>query len=81
MERQQSVLSIKNYGETDLKLKALMDSRNISRNYLARSINARFEVIDKWYNNDVEKLDLDILSRICFVLDCKIEDLLEYRKP
>lgn len=58
-----------------------MDARGITRNKLARSINARFEVIDKWYNNDVEKLDLDILARICFVLNCSISDLLEYEKP
>jgi len=39
-----------------------MDKRNITRNYLARSIHTRFEVIDKWYVNDVEKIDADILA-------------------
>ena len=27
----------------------------------------------------VEKLDLDILARICYVLDCEVSELLEYR--
>lgn len=58
-----------------------MDAKGITRNKLARSINARFEVVDKWYNNDVEKMDLDILARICFILNCSISDLLEYEKP
>ena len=41
-------------------------------------INSRFEVINKWYNNDVEKLDLDVLARICYVLNCKVEDIIKY---
>ena len=55
-----------------------MDERNITRNYLARAINTRFEVIDKWYANDVEKIDADILARICFALKCQISDVIEY---
>ena len=29
-------------------------------------------------DGDVEKLDLDILARICFVLKCNVEDVIEY---
>ena len=81
LENRNSVLSVKNYGKISLRLREVMDARQITRNTLARSINARFEVIDKWYNNDVEKLDLDILARICFVLNCSVSDLLEYERP
>ena len=45
---------------------------------LARAINARFEVIDKWYNGHVEKIDADILARICFVLECTPGDIIRY---
>ncbi len=81
MKRNQSdhsLLSLKEYGVITLKLKELMALRQINRNQLARLIDVRFEVINKWYNNDLSKLDLDILARICSVLDCSIVDLLEY---
>ncbi|MBQ7980362.1 MAG: helix-turn-helix transcriptional regulator [Oscillospiraceae bacterium] len=55
-----------------------MEVRNITRNNLAKAANTRFEVINKWYNNDVEKLDLDVLARICYVMDCSPEDILKY---
>lgn len=71
---------LKDYGRVELKLKEIMDSRKITRNSLARSINTRFEVVDKWYNGDVEKLDLDILARICFALDCNVSDVVLYVK-
>ena len=73
-----SVVLLRNYGEINLKLKALMNEKNITRNHLARSIHARFEVIDKWYANDLQKIDADILARICFVLKCQVSDIIEY---
>jgi putative transcriptional regulator len=78
---QNGIIYLKNYGKINLKLKEYMDNAQITRNALARSINTRFEVIDKWYNNKVENIDLDILSRICFVLSCDIKDILEYKRP
>ena len=55
-----------------------MDEKKISRNALARAINTRFEVIDKWYHGNVEKIDADILARICFVLECTPGDIIKY---
>ncbi|MBQ9885663.1 MAG: helix-turn-helix transcriptional regulator [Lachnospiraceae bacterium] len=55
-----------------------MDEKDISRNALAKAINTRFEVIDKWYNGNVERIDIDILARICYVLGCDISDIIVY---
>ncbi len=78
MQPQISVIQIQQYGKIRLKLKELMDARGITRNALANAIHTRFEVIDKWYNGQVEKMDTDILARICYTLQCKVEDILEY---
>ncbi len=74
------VTEMKPYGRIELTLKELMQLKNISRGTLARSINARYEVIDKWYNGSVERMDLDVLARICYVLDCRPEDIIIYKK-
>lgn len=79
MNTSKSIITIKEYGKIDICLKEIMDSRGISRNSLSRDSNTRFEVINKWYNNNVEKLDLDVLARICYVLDCEPSDLIKYR--
>lgn len=73
-----NIMSVKQYGRVHLCLRKYMDSHGITRNALARSINTRFEVVNKWYQDDIEKVDTDILARICFVLGCEIDDLLIY---
>ena len=66
------------YGKVSIDIKTLMDEKGISRNMLARAINTRFEVIDKWYNGHVEKIDADVLARICYVLECAPGDIIRY---
>ena len=76
--KDKAVLVRANYGHVELRLKEIMDARGISRNQLAKRIDARFEVVGKWYKGEVEKMDLDILARICYALDCTTEDLIRY---
>ncbi|HWP79266.1 MAG TPA: helix-turn-helix transcriptional regulator [Candidatus Acidoferrum sp.] len=80
MRETNSVLQRKAYGRVRLKLKELLDARGMTRNHLARKIDTRFEVVDKWYKDQVENIDADILARICFALDCGVADILEYTK-
>lgn len=73
------IYTLNKYGHIEIHLKQIMDSKNISRNALARAINTRFEVIDKWYNGHVEKIDSDVLARLCYVLECSPSDIIKYR--
>lgn len=59
-----NLYTMNQYGKITIDIKTYMDEKSINRNMLARAINARFEVVDKWYNGRVEKIDADILARI-----------------
>lgn len=73
---------IRNYGSVQVKLAELLESRGITRNRLRTLTGVKYEVIDRYYKgSNVIMADLDFLAKVCCVLDCKIEDLLEYRKP
>ena len=63
--------TIPQYGRIELYLKDIMDKQNLTRNAVARAIDTRFEVVNKWYNGSVEKIDADILARLCYVLNCE----------
>ena len=81
MYEAKTILTIKEYGKIDVELRKLMDEKGLNRNFIAKATNTRFEVINKWYNNEVEKMDLDVLARICYALDCSPSDIIKYRKP
>lgn len=75
---QNVIFSMKEYGHIEIRLKEIMEARGVTRNALARATNTRFEVINKWYQGHVEKLDADVLARICYILDCEPGDLIIY---
>lgn len=72
------ILEIKKYGHIEIALRQMMDARGISRNRMARMIDVRYEVVDKWYKGAVERMDVDILARLCYVLDCEAGELIRY---
>lgn len=76
---QNVVFSMKEYGHIEIHLKELMEERGVTRNALARATNTRFEVINKWYHGHVEKIDADVLARICYILDCNPGDIILYK--
>lgn len=78
MEENQRVTTMREYGRVHVRLREVLEARGMNRNTLARAANTRFEVVDKWFRDDVEKIDADVLARFCFVLNCRVEDLLEY---
>ena len=77
---ERTVLMIQEYGQIQIKLGEMLEARGMKRSRLSRLTGVRFEVIDKWVKGKVERMDLDVLARICYVLDCKVSDILEYKE-
>lgn len=77
---QNEIYTIKEYGYIEIHIKEIMDKNNITRNALARAINTRFEVVDKWYSGRVEKIDADVLARMCYVLKCTPGDIIVHHE-
>lgn len=74
-----SIIDIKEYGKIKIKLSEVMDKKGITRNKMRSLTGVKYEVIDRYYKaRNIERVDLDFLAKACFVLNCKIEDLLEY---
>ena len=73
-----TVISNNNYGAITFKLKELLNKQSVSRTRLARASSADYRVIKRIYDGNLVKLDLDVLARICYVLECTIDDIIEY---
>ncbi len=66
------------YGYIHLKLKEVMDEQNISINKLACRAEMQRTQLKAYINNEVQRVDLAVMARLCYVLECDLHDLLEY---
>ena len=55
-----------------------MKKNNISIYKLSKLSGLKYDVILRYYNNTVVKYDSSVLAKLCFTLDCSINDLLKY---
>lgn len=74
------IFVLRNYGKIKINIKTIMDKKSITRNKLSVLTGATYNVINRYYNNDISRVDLDVLARICYVLECNVSDVLEYEK-
>lgn len=72
---------MKQYGTIKIKLNELIKQAGISKNKLSHRAEMQRTQINNYCNNNITRLDIDVLARICCTLDCKIEDLLEFIPP
>lgn len=66
------------YGKIIIKLDEYLKINNISRSSLKKS-DLRYDTILSYCRNEVTRLDTDTLSKLCHALNCKIEDIIEYK--
>lgn len=69
------------YGTIRIKLDELIKKAGISKNKLSHRAEMQRSQINHYCNNDITRLDTDVLARICTVLNCEIGDLLEFVPP
>ena len=69
------------YGTINIKLKQLLEERGLSKNKLSHRAEMERTQINNYCNNKITRLDTDVLSRLCTVLECELSDLLEFIPP
>lgn len=69
------------FGTVKIHLEELMKQQNISINKLSFRAEMQRTQLKKYYRNEIQRLDIAVLSRLCYALDCDLNDLLEYIPP
>ena len=76
------IIELKNYGKVEIKLSSIMDKKNISIYQMSKLTSLKHSTVKNYYNKcPLTRVDLDVISKFCYVLNCKIEDILEYKFP
>lgn len=69
------------FGTVRLKLDEVMEQQEISVNKLAFRSEMQRTQLKAYRDNKVQRVDLAVLARLCYALDCDLPDLLEYMPP
>ena len=76
------IFTQRDYGRVVITLKDIMEKQNMTRNRLASLTGLVYNSINRYYQNaPISSVDLDVLAKLCFVLNCDIYDLLKYEPP
>ncbi len=70
-----------NYGHIHIKLDEIMKKQNVSINKLAFRSEMQRTQLKAYIRNEVQRVDISVLARLCYALECSLDDLLEYIPP
>lgn len=66
------------YGKIIVKLDEIMKKLDVSNYELNSKANIKFQTIQNLRINKSSRIDFEVLAKLCYSLDCKVEDILEY---
>ena len=69
------------YGTIKIKLSEQIEEKGISKNKLSQRAEMQRTQLNNYCNNKISRLDIDVLGRLCTVLECDISDILEFVPP
>lgn len=75
---EKEIFEYKNYGHIQINLDKIMSEKNITTYELSTKANIRFQTIQNLRKGTSTRIDLEVLAKICYMLDCETNDLIEY---
>ncbi len=66
------------YGCLKIRLAELMKEKGLNRNRVSMKADMNWKQVDRYYNNDISRLDTFVLCKLCTTLECEIQDLLVF---
>lgn len=66
------------FGHIEIKLNELLEQRGLNKNKLSHKAEMNWKQIDNYCANNVTRLDVAVLCKLCTALNCEIQDLLVF---
>lgn len=71
---------MEDYGHLELQIEKLLKERGISKNVICRELGVPRPNFNRYCRNEFQRLDAQLLSKLCAYFDCGIGEILKYVK-
>ena len=61
------------------KLNSILDEKGVTKNKIINKKAIDFNSMQRLIKGELTRIDLSIIAKLCNELDCKMEDLIEYK--
>lgn len=68
------------YGKIVLTIDDMLKKRNMKAYRLSVLTGINWGIIEKYAKGNLYRVDLDLLAKMCYALDCSLDDLIHYEK-
>ena len=72
---------MEDYGRIIIHLEELIQASGLSKNKVSQRAEMQRTQLNNYCKNEVARVDLAVLARLCHVRGVGIDELLEYRPP
>ncbi len=81
MKKQDSIITYIDYGYIKYDIKSIMKKRHLTKTQIVKKTGLHHQVIERYMNDAVTRFDRDILAKLCYVLDCNLDEIISYIRP
>lgn len=69
------------YGSITLNIVKLLEQKGISKNRICKDLDIARPNFNRYCKNKFQRIDVNLISKLCFYFECSVEDLIEYHPP
>ena len=69
-----------NYGHLEMRIEELLKEKVISKNTICRDLDIPRANFNRYCRNEFQRIDANLVCKLCSYLDCEIGELIVYVK-
>lgn len=69
------------YGYLELHIEEILKKNNISKNKICKDLDIPRANLNRYCQQRFQRLDANLICKLCSYLGCNISDLIEYHEP
>lgn len=72
---------MRDYGSLHFRIEEILRERKISKTKICRELEIARPNFNRYCRDEFQRIDAQLLCKLCYYLECEITDVLVYERP